>query len=751
MKNHLIAKAIVILFKFGAKKTAINYIENITNKRTSLKKIRAAISISKQIKSPSLVDKYASKAIILFPKNSYGYIEKAKSLIESGHSDEARELMLKAPKSTETRSILTPSEILSSRKKHIKSKEKLNPLENALIVANADEALLLAIEKEAINEIRTYPDKSTGYKVLCKVYEQKKDYQKVISTIESMPSEMKCNLENQIKLSMAFICKSDYKNAYTALMKAQVNFPSNRRILLLISDILKKDAQPVRAYSFIKAAKFSYPEYVAVRQLAFEIDNNLIDEAKCSFKNTLNFTPIEFMKFSPIINRAIPFIDDLKCEIINAKQAAYKILNSDTGRKGINPSKQVSVAIKNRWLSLAERIIIRNCNGKEPVSSQHCAWLNDVISRISEHEHIFELANENEKNIETFGFYKKNRINLSTNKNDNKKIVEIFLPSVFFSNPQEEKASYNTIRTFYSIIFTYLLAREDTIIVPRHQWNWRKCDPKVNGAYIISYHTYSEFNPLHLHIQESTLAGRCTVDFKGFAGYSSISKTFHDITNKAAPLSLMKGQTEALTYNYIKNNISKYEQNSVQKEYIGDYVFIALQIPTDIVASLSYINGVDLVSAVAHHYHKTSTKVIVKRHPYCNSKSIQSLLSTLEKDGLIELSSASIHDLIANAKAVFTVNSGVGLEALMHKKPVIVCGECDYAYAVSAQVRDKEELLKVLNGKIIFNENRTYEFLHYYLNYYSIKCDDRTKTNKFLDGWLDTKITIESSHEQKNT
>jgi len=43
------------------------------------------------------------------------------------------------------------------------------------------------------------------------------------------------------------------------------------------------------------------------------------------------------------------------------------------------------------------------------------------------------------------------------------------------------------------------------------------------------------------------------------------------------------------------------------------------------------------------------------------------------------MSDASVHDLISGANAVFTVNSGVGLEALLHGRPVVVTGECDYS------------------------------------------------------------------------
>ena len=45
------------------------------------------------------------------------------------------------------------------------------------------------------------------------------------------------------------------------------------------------------------------------------------------------------------------------------------------------------------------------------------------------------------------------------------------------------------------------------------------------------------------------------------------------------------------------------------------------------------------------------------------------------------MTDAHVHDLISGSQAVFTVNSGVGLEALLLRKPVFVWGRSIYEYA----------------------------------------------------------------------
>ncbi|MCZ6839717.1 MAG: hypothetical protein O7G13_10620 [Alphaproteobacteria bacterium] len=41
-------------------------------------------------------------------------------------------------------------------------------------------------------------------------------------------------------------------------------------------------------------------------------------------------------------------------------------------------------------------------------------------------------------------------------------------------------------------------------------------------------------------------------------------------------------------------------------------------------------------------------------------------------------STASVHDLIAHSDAVYVINSGVGLEAILHNKPVVTFGQVEY-------------------------------------------------------------------------
>jgi capsule polysaccharide modification protein KpsS len=96
--------------------------------------------------------------------------------------------------------------------------------------------------------------------------------------------------------------------------------------------------------------------------------------------------------------------------------------------------------------------------------------------------------------------------------------------------------------------------------------------------------------------------------------------------------------------------------------------------------------------------------------------------------------------VIAGAQIVFTVNSGAGLEALMHGKPVVVCGGCDYSYAVTT-VKNRDELHAVLLKGMVPDMRRIQELLYYYTHRFTVPSTDETAIRTRLDAWLGTDAT----------
>jgi len=111
------------------------------------------------------------------------------------------------------------------------------------------------------------------------------------------------------------------------------------------------------------------------------------------------------------------------------------------------------------------------------------------------------------------------------------------------------------------------------------------------------------------------------------------------------------------------------------------YVLAPLQIPRDYVqVHHGRVTIREYIDAVAEWGDRRGIPVLLKPHPY--NKQDHDLLERIEhhrsRSRFVHRVEGNIHDLIAGARAVVTVNSGVGFEALVHGKPVVTFGDCDY-------------------------------------------------------------------------
>ncbi|HAO1634071.1 TPA: capsular biosynthesis protein [Escherichia coli] len=641
---------------------------------------------------------YCDYIISKFPKNKFGYTQKSNLYLSINNKEAAKKIIDESP--------------IDINNNHIENKKQ------SVVKKNSKKSIIKISDAEIKKMISN-----------CK-------YNEIIDLLQSKLDEL--SLEQVLILAKSFQQIGKHTEAYKTLIDAQVKFPNERKILMRLGEILQNDKKIPQAHIYFKAAKIFYPEYGTVKKLSFEVDNELWSNALETLNEILLFSTLSHLKFLPVLNRVSPFFPDKRDTIISIRNNVQSILWKKKGKKGTNPNNQVKIAIKCRWLALAESIILRNVNGSQPVSDSIIHWLNTVKEYQKGYELFFSLANHNDDNKKLKGFLNGHEIEL--NHDEKLKCVEVFIPGVFFTNPAEEKPSYHTVRNFFVNIYSYLLTLENIIVVPRNQWNWRKCDPIINNAYVISYHTRSMDmdNKKHLHIQESTLAERCSMDYMGYAGYSSLADdfTYKIIDNYSKHINNIEQQISF----YIKNNISKYKQSDEEFHLESDYVFIPMQVTTDAVASLSYIDGIKLLKLVSEYFFNTSTKVVVKRHPYCNSIEVEKLINELEKEGKIIVSDSSVHHLIKTSKAVITVNSGVGLETVIHNKPVIITGKSDYYYAATAIAKNGQELRDIISDLESLNINEVfrkkflaYYFLEYATPYYSV---DKIHSNllKFLNG-----------------
>lgn len=275
------------------------------------------------------------------------------------------------------------------------------------------------------------------------------------------------------------------------------------------------------------------------------------------------------------------------------------------------------------------------------------------------------------------------------------------------------------------------------------QFSWRTIKEPPGTQLVISYHTRGP-GQRNLRIKESAFSNYLTMDPTGFSGWHTVAELDHDRLRQfiaSIPGAAMEQTYHELRSELVQGNVSKYHQREQCEQSLdtkGDFYFVALQVANDIVAELAYIDTYNLLISVAEIAERQRIPLVVKRHPKCTSIKIKQLLKSLEGHPYVEISDASIHAIIPACKAVITVNSGVGMEALLHLKDVISTGKSEYA-CIAKTARSKLELEQHMLNFSPTEPDKIKAFLHYYASEHLYRYDDSNKLHQFWQRIADSR------------
>lgn len=229
----------------------------------------------------------------------------------------------------------------------------------------------------------------------------------------------------------------------------------------------------------------------------------------------------------------------------------------------------------------------------------------------------------------------------------------------------------------------------DVIFIPH------KCRHEFSGKLID--------RPVYFYMQEF-FSWLFTVDARGWSAASSI----YPINYQEIP------DCDSKKYNHLRhtllsNNLeSKFSQpysqpiaelvnageiprHSDPRVPYKNFIFFPLQIPTD--QSILYFSDYseELVVESLLTWSKSSrVPIVFKPHP-ASPKSMTGLIEKIKAEGGY-ITNANIHDLIELSSAVYTINSGVGFEALFHNKPIVTFGKVEYDCCTFKATPDKLEM-----------------------------------------------------------
>lgn len=224
------------------------------------------------------------------------------------------------------------------------------------------------------------------------------------------------------------------------------------------------------------------------------------------------------------------------------------------------------------------------------------------------------------------------------------------------------------------------------------------------------------------HFKAADIPHHTVIDPKGFAGWSTLADTdIRDLKLPGVSQDQIKTFFTESRDRMMSGNVSKYTQTNAKTQLPEIYVFIALQTIGDMVQRNAYIPMLDMLHMIVAFFRDSGVQVVVKRHPKCRSRRVTRALKQADLESHVTITTGSIHDILKGAAALFTVNSGVGAESIIHKTPIYCFGKADYA-PVAHQIRSYEDLARTAAPlRPACSEEELHRFLYHYRNIFQIE------------------------------
>ena len=181
------------------------------------------------------------------------------------------------------------------------------------------------------------------------------------------------------------------------------------------------------------------------------------------------------------------------------------------------------------------------------------------------------------------------------------------------------------------------------------------------------------------------------------------------------------------TYQEFKKRIWKRETKFNQNENLletnltkyGDYILVPLQLPHDwVIKYHSNIEVREFVMSIIDWAKTSNVNVVFKTHPI-NPNSLIHFKGYIEKSkNCYWIENTHLHDLLNRAKACYVINSGTGMEAMLHEIPVVRFGDAEYNNAVI--YGDINDLTKTWESVNMVNKpgmiSKYAKFYNYFIN-----------------------------------
>lgn len=279
----------------------------------------------------------------------------------------------------------------------------------------------------------------------------------------------------------------------------------------------------------------------------------------------------------------------------------------------------------------------------------------------------------------------------------------------------------------------------DILEVPAWEINRKQIEKRNCALALIPHRCHIDFEdgetPVMFYMQEY-FRWVFVADKQGWSASSSVYPIDHEVLpvrtpgafdlyrNKLNCNELGSKFAQAARYSekeLIRRDLVPHVSGFFGVKYLRPYIFFPLQIPDD--QSIRYFSAVselDVVEAVIAWARAHQIAVVLKPHP-ANLKSMLPFEKMADGEHVF-ISNAHVYDLIKCARAVYTINSGVGFEALLHVKPVVTFGRVEYdCVTFNASLDNLDAAWKyALEADVEEMEPRYSKFVDWFLSDYAV-------------------------------
>jgi len=302
-----------------------------------------------------------------------------------------------------------------------------------------------------------------------------------------------------------------------------------------------------------------------------------------------------------------------------------------------------------------------------------------------------------------------------------------------FISPDSKVGYIRAIDSFldieYSDNFDYIKNSNKILLV----WNYYACHVSKEERWKLNnkiWNWYRQNNKLSYCMERGALPNTVFIDGNGF-NVDSSSYNENNWNHILKEEEYFQAEHFIKTFTEDASSLEKQQTQRISKENFYEKlnldnrikVFVPLQVPWDSTILLwsDWVKGVEKFIKIVDALSKENKDILflMKAHPLGN-------LGIPNRENTRNLWDYHYKDCIKYSDKVLCINSGLGLQSMMWKKPTIVVGKTFYQFKdINYKANDEYEIIKLIKTAKAPNFDKVRRFIYFLMFKFYSDCDTK--------------------------